>query len=190
MLDRKEVVERAMSFPMDKVIYRYQQEKQLSTVQAQQHERELKRFLALVALNDKGYGMNGPIDALWHTFILFTKQYQRFCQEVAGRFIHHEPNVAGFEEREARDVDGAVRPGSDSYEAFLKDYQEMFDEVPSARIWPQPVKAALRGEASAGDECRGRPGDECRGMPGDECRGVPDDECRGILESRAVAVLS
>ncbi len=201
MLDRKEVIEKAMAFPMDKVIYRYQQEKKLSTGQARRHERELKRFLALVALNDKGYGLKGPIDDLWHTFILFTKLYAHFCREVAGRFIHHEPNVIGFEASEAHSADGAVQLGSDSYEMFLHDYQEMFNEAPSQQLWPQIVKNEVAPEVVETEECRGvaedqNPPEECRGVvedqnPPEECRGVPDDdnpevgeteECRGVVD--------
>src|SRR5437879_3911868 len=32
-----------------------------------------------------------PVDIAWHTFILNTAEYAIFCQRVAGRFIHHEP---------------------------------------------------------------------------------------------------
>src|SRR3989344_4156822 len=28
----------------------------------------------------------------WHAFLMYTREYQRFCQRFAGRFIHHEPN--------------------------------------------------------------------------------------------------
>lgn len=31
------------------------------------------------------------MDDLWHTFLLFTREYQTFCQENFGRFIHHVP---------------------------------------------------------------------------------------------------
>lgn len=30
-------------------------------------------------------------DELWHEFILYTRDYQRFCQEAFGRFLHHSP---------------------------------------------------------------------------------------------------
>jgi hypothetical protein len=33
------------------------------------------------------------IDDMWHTFILFTKEYMTFCNTHFGRFIHHAPNV-------------------------------------------------------------------------------------------------
>lgn len=34
------------------------------------------------------------VDKAWHAFILHTREYARFCQEVAGRFIHHIPALA------------------------------------------------------------------------------------------------
>ncbi|MGW1677705.1 glycine-rich domain-containing protein [Saccharopolyspora sp. NPDC002376] len=32
-----------------------------------------------------------PVDIGWHAFILCTKDYARFCQRVAGHFMHHVP---------------------------------------------------------------------------------------------------
>ncbi|HCS91186.1 MAG: hypothetical protein N838_12120 [Thiohalocapsa sp. PB-PSB1] len=34
------------------------------------------------------------VDLLWHEFILFTRQYQEFCQMALGRFLHHTPAEA------------------------------------------------------------------------------------------------
>lgn len=31
------------------------------------------------------------VDDLWHEFILYTKDYQRFCQLAFGQFLHHSP---------------------------------------------------------------------------------------------------
>ncbi len=31
------------------------------------------------------------IDDMWHTFLLFTKDYLSFCTEYLGRFYHHSP---------------------------------------------------------------------------------------------------
>ncbi len=32
------------------------------------------------------------VDIGWHTLILYTRHYAALCQQLAGRFIHHEPN--------------------------------------------------------------------------------------------------
>ncbi|MDR3501198.1 MAG: hypothetical protein P4L79_01270 [Legionella sp.] len=33
------------------------------------------------------------LDDMWHTFLLFTKEYQEFCQTNFGYFIHHSPLI-------------------------------------------------------------------------------------------------
>lgn len=32
-------------------------------------------------------------DLLWHQFILFTREYEAFCKENFGEFIHHSPSL-------------------------------------------------------------------------------------------------
>jgi hypothetical protein len=34
------------------------------------------------------------IDWMWHTFLLFTRDYSDFCQRYFGVFLHHVPNEA------------------------------------------------------------------------------------------------
>lgn len=34
------------------------------------------------------------VDDAWHEFILFTRQYERFCRTAFGRFLHHTPAEA------------------------------------------------------------------------------------------------
>lgn len=34
------------------------------------------------------------VDDAWHEFILFTRQYQSYCQQALGRFLHHTPAEA------------------------------------------------------------------------------------------------
>ena len=74
-----DTVAAAMAFPMDAVVRRYAEDHNLPLKVAREHETELKRYLTLCALSENGsYGMLGAIDVLWHTFILFTREYERF----------------------------------------------------------------------------------------------------------------
>jgi hypothetical protein len=34
------------------------------------------------------------VDVAWHEFILFTRQYEKFCNKGLGRFLHHTPAEA------------------------------------------------------------------------------------------------
>lgn len=131
--NKEEMIRKAMEYPIDKVIFRYRQDTGLSEKEGRRHERELKRFMALSAVTDRGYGMRGPIDNLWHTFILFTHIYENFCRAVAGRFIHHFPNI--------RNYDGPGKPpldlGNTDYVRFLQDYEATFGERPEPPYWPE-----------------------------------------------------
>ncbi|MGH6870591.1 MAG: glycine-rich domain-containing protein [Rhizomicrobium sp.] len=60
----------------------------------QVHE-EYKRFVALSCAHDDGaIPVSLRVDEFWHAHILFTQDYAKFCQAVAGRFVHHLPTVA------------------------------------------------------------------------------------------------
>ena len=120
------ILAHALSFPMDHILDRYVKDTNVTPEVARQHELELKRFLALGALNpSKSYGMAGPVDELWHLFITYTREYARFCQDVAGHFIHHVP------------TDPNAKGDSRSYESFLADYALAYGVEPAASVWPR-----------------------------------------------------
>lgn len=54
-------------------------------------------FLATCARCPEGSGLSPSrdVDYGWHAFILHTREYADFCDRVAGRFIHHEPDSPG-----------------------------------------------------------------------------------------------
>jgi len=52
-------------------------------------------FLAHLKSGRKYVSMPSQIaDELWHEFILYTKNYQAFCNRAFGRFLHHTPALA------------------------------------------------------------------------------------------------
>jgi hypothetical protein len=46
------------------------------------------------------------VDELWHEFILYTRNYEAFCQRAFGRFLHHTPAVVLGPQR---DVNAGLR---------------------------------------------------------------------------------
>lgn len=42
------------------------------------------------------------VDVAWHEFILYTRDYQQFCERGFGRFLHHVPAEAMPSETQAR----------------------------------------------------------------------------------------
>ncbi|MGN9778820.1 glycine-rich domain-containing protein [Micromonospora sp. H33] len=51
-------------------------------------------FLGACATATEPLGPSDLVDIGWHTFILHTREYADFCQRIAGRFIHHQPEPA------------------------------------------------------------------------------------------------
>src|SRR5215470_2252757 len=51
-------------------------------------------FLAYLRSGTRFVSMPSQIaDDLWHEFILYTREYQNFCQQAFGGFLHHTPAV-------------------------------------------------------------------------------------------------
>ena len=54
-----------------------------------------KFFLAHLTSGRRFVSMpSQAVDDLWHEFILYTRNYDVFCKQAFGRFLHHTPAVA------------------------------------------------------------------------------------------------
>lgn len=51
-------------------------------------------FMTLASEGKKPYLTSYIVDEAWHTFILFTSEYVKFCQDVFGKYIHHSPSIS------------------------------------------------------------------------------------------------
>ncbi len=55
-------------------------------------ETEYRRFLFLVSkYPGQPFSPTARADVVWHSHILFTQRYQRDCQTLFGKFLHHRP---------------------------------------------------------------------------------------------------
>ena len=85
---------------------------------------ELKKYMWLVAHDCEDMQMwSARVDGVWHEFILFTKQYQNFCQRFFGTFIHHTPNT------------GTMLSDRPSRDYFLASYEKSFGLPP--KVWSE-----------------------------------------------------
>jgi len=82
-----------MDYPIPRVLARYKKDYNVSDELALIHEKELKRYFILCGTYpNESLDMFSPeVDNLWHTFILYTKDYEKFCHEIFGYFLHHCP---------------------------------------------------------------------------------------------------
>lgn len=128
----------ALTYPMARIVDRYRRDQGVSAEVAALHERELRRYLYIAACHPGGrWPMVALIDDLWHTFLIYTRDYQRFCDALGVPFLHHEPTDST--------PDSAVQ--QDAYARFLAYYRAEFGDPPKA-IWPDRI-----GEGCDGGGC-------------------------------------
>ena len=104
-------IEEALAYKSDKVVYKFMEKYDVSFEESEEIFENMKKWLWLCAkgkhLIQKGVvDFNFIIDTdmifidmMWHTFILFTKDYHDFCMDKFGFFIHHVPTTK-FEKEE------------------------------------------------------------------------------------------
>jgi hypothetical protein len=169
--ERTEIVRKVLEYPIpDTVIEKYIDKYGVTEEVARDHERELKRYLAMcLADPEAAYGMFGPVDEFWHTWILFTREWCEFSSTVAGRYIHHRPTTRQERQQQRQQERQAGQGGPGPYQRFLADYPAYFGEEARVEFWPrppQPVHACANCAGCGTGSCSG-----CSGGCGHSCSG-------------------
>ena len=84
---------RSYMFPPGLLERLHKQHPDLALKDQQLVARALRQFF-LVYLKSGFKHISMPsqvVDDLWHEFILYTKNYEQFCQKAFGRYMHHTP---------------------------------------------------------------------------------------------------
>jgi len=109
-----------LAYSNDAVIDRFKKDFGLSAEDAITLFSDVKRFLWLAAVE----GIVAPppkIDEGWHTFIIFTEEYEAFCYRNFGRFMHHRPLGVG----DKSDGAGAVRSAINGVNMHFGSFQSL-----------------------------------------------------------------
>lgn len=92
--------------------------------------REYKRFCFLAAVAGHAVSPSDAVDEVWHQHLTYSRDYwQRYCPNVLGSDLHHEPTRGG------RDQD---RLHYGQYAETLASYQRWFGPPPEA-FWPSAL---------------------------------------------------
>ena len=75
----------------DAVVRRIAREHRVSRGVASRWFEDAIRFLDMCHASPGALSPSRTVDKAWHEFLLFTRDYQQFCEERYGRFIHHQP---------------------------------------------------------------------------------------------------
>ncbi|MCE9530518.1 MAG: TIGR04222 domain-containing membrane protein [Planctomycetes bacterium] len=92
---------------------------------------EYKRFVFLAMTSGHPVCPSEQVDQAWHLHLTYTRSYwDRFCKEVLGRPLHHDPTRGGSQEAAKHER---------MYESTLADYRRVFNCEPPADCWPPTV---------------------------------------------------
>lgn len=97
---------------------------------------ELKRYFLLCGVMRQVQMYSRRADDIWHEMLVFTREYQQFCERFCGTMIHHVPHGK------------AEVPNADDRAWFDWAYTELFTLSPvSGRIWGSFFRAQLSRSA-------------------------------------------
>lgn len=139
----------AIMFPDPGVAERLQKELGCTKEEADILWLDTKFWLWFCKETDKPVCPSAALDEGWHTFILFTRQYQEFCKNILGRFIHHTPHV------------GDAKPDPEAGKAMVdytcKQAKRLFNAEHLSANWQQLIAAYCH------DKCKGCNDAKCHG---------------------------
>jgi hypothetical protein len=91
----EQMVEAVFALDLDPIKFKLMDKKEgegWSRVEADYHELEYRRYLALLAkYPDEVIAPDSSVDTFWHAHILDTMKYAQDCDTVFGYFLHHFP---------------------------------------------------------------------------------------------------
>jgi hypothetical protein len=127
----------ALSFePPSLFIQRFCAEHDVCETEALTRFQEAKKFLILCASNrGESYSPSKTVDAMWHQFMLHSRDYFNFCGLVGG-YIHHQPSE---------------NPQPECYARTIEDMPKLFGEI-NRTYWGEKA-ADCDGSISSCDCC-------------------------------------
>lgn len=97
---RPATLKAVLAYENKEIVWSFMDKYAVSFREAQSIFRETKKYLWLIALA-RHRGLPTPfindallvIDEMWHTFLLFTAEYRRYCENHYGFYIDHLPTT-------------------------------------------------------------------------------------------------
>lgn len=89
-------INKILDYTNEKILLKYSNDYGKSTSEAKNYFHELKKFLYICSISKEPLAPSKEIDNIWHTFILFSKDYRNFCSIYLNATIDHTPEVEGL----------------------------------------------------------------------------------------------
>lgn len=84
-------VDSVLNYTNQGVVERIAKEAQVTLEMAHSIFEDTLRFLYLASKTKQALVPTKSIDIGWHAFLMFTRDYQEFCKNHLGQFVHHCP---------------------------------------------------------------------------------------------------
>lgn len=90
--DQIEILRKIAGWDLGFVHDRIRRKRLLPLDRLDRADLECRRYLALKIIFGDGMEMvDDEADVFWHEFIIFTREYEKFCLGICGKFLHHGP---------------------------------------------------------------------------------------------------
>jgi hypothetical protein len=89
---------KALSYENEEIVASFRKNYGVTDEEARELFEETKKWLWLCGTRPRSMRLTvfGPmklLDEMWHTFILFTREYTEYCLDNYGFYIHHAPTT-------------------------------------------------------------------------------------------------
>lgn len=93
-LNTKTKINLALSYENSDIVQKFCTEYSIDNELGKEYFLEVKKFLFLCTCTKEKLAPSQEIYKIWHTFLLFTKEYRLYCIKFLGIFIEHEPEIS------------------------------------------------------------------------------------------------
>ncbi len=126
--------EDVMAYTNEEVVLRFYDNYDVTLEEARDIFNEMKKFLFLSAkhMGEHRIFTHEPlfiIDEMWHTFILFTKDYRAFCDKYFGFFVHHHIVAREVKRLAIKEIEDDREKASAKLTPILTEYYTLIHET-------------------------------------------------------------
>jgi len=106
---------RALAYSNPEILYKFMERWSVTEAAAAELFTETKRLLWVKHVSESRgapFGIDPALrilDEMWHTFVLFTREYAAYCDRVYGEFLHHAPTTRAERDHARRNLEASVQ---------------------------------------------------------------------------------
>ena len=142
IFNKKTKINLALGYENPDVVDKFCAEYEIDHELGKKYFVEIKKFLYLCSSSSQALAPSSEIDKIWHTFILFTRDYRKYCVHFLGKFIDHVPEV--YKNKSA--------PKENFLQNTITVYESEFGELDND-VWQIPSYGEIEPDCSNCSSC-------------------------------------